>query len=101
MPTTPKRKKTTAPRITPYLWFNDNAEEAIAFYRSIFKKSKLLRVSSFEGPGPGGKVVTATFELEGQRFHALNGGPHLHFTPAISLYVRCENQKEVDYYWDR
>ncbi len=91
------------PKITPFLWFNDNAEEAVNFYTAIFKNSKILSMNRLpEGtPGPAGKVMTATFQLEGQEFMALNGGPEFKFTEAISLYVNCETQKEVDELWDK
>ncbi len=90
-------------KITPFLWFNDNAEEAINFYTSVFKNSKILSVNRLpEGtPGPAGKVLTASFELEGQEFMALNGGPDYKFNEAISFYVNCETQQEVDYFWDK
>ena len=83
--------------ITPFLWFDDQAEEAMKFYVAIFKHSKVLSVA----PGPAGKVMSATFELNGQEFMALNGGPMFSFTPAISLFVKCETQTEVDYYWEK
>lgn len=83
--------------ITPFLWFDDKAEEAMQFYVAIFKNSKVLGVS----PGPDGKVMSAMFELNGQEFMALNGGPMFTFTPAISLFVKCETQAEVDYYWEK
>jgi predicted 3-demethylubiquinone-9 3-methyltransferase (glyoxalase superfamily) len=90
-------------KITPFLWFNDNAEEAMNFYVSIFKNSKVGSVSRYgeAGPGPKGSVMSATFSLEGQEFMALNGGPHYTFTPAISLYVNCETQAEVDELWEK
>jgi predicted 3-demethylubiquinone-9 3-methyltransferase (glyoxalase superfamily) len=90
-------------KITPFLWFNDNAEEAMNFYASIFKNSKVGSVSRYGegGPGPKGSVMSATFSLEGQEFMALNGGPHYKFTPAISLYVNCETQAEVDELWEK
>jgi len=84
-------------KITPFLWFNDNAEEAINFYVSIFKNSKVGTMT----PGADGKVMSASFQLEGQEFMALNGGPHFKFTEAISLFVNCETQEEVDGLWDR
>jgi predicted 3-demethylubiquinone-9 3-methyltransferase (glyoxalase superfamily) len=89
------------PTITPFLWFDGNAEEAMNHYVSTFKNSRIVRVSRYgdAGPGPKGSVMTATFELEGQQFHALNGGPHFKFTPAISLFVDCETQEEVDALW--
>lgn len=90
-------------KITPFLWFNDNAEEAINFYVSIFKDSKIGTMTRYgdSGPGPKGALMTATFQLEGQQFMALNGGPHFKFTEAISLFVDCETQEEVDALWDR
>ena len=90
-------------KITPFLWFDTQAEEAMNHYVSIFKNSRVVEVSRYaEGsPGPAGKVMTATFELEGQQFIALNGGPEFHFTEAISLLVNCETQQEVDALWDR
>ncbi len=90
-------------KITPFLWFDDNAEEAVNFYTSIFRNSKILSLNRLpEGtPGPAGKVMTATFELEGQEFMALNGGPEYKFTEAISFFVNCETQQEVDYFWER
>lgn len=88
-------------KITPFLWFNDNAEEAMNFYVSIFKNSQILHVNRLGGAEPGaeGAVMTATFQLEGQEFMALNGGPHFKFTEAISLFVSCETQAEVDELW--
>jgi len=93
----------TKQKITPFLWFDSNAEEAMNFYVSIFKNSKILEVSRYgdAGPGPKGAVMTATFQLEGQQFIALNGGPHFKFTEAISLFVDCETQEEVNSLWDR
>jgi predicted 3-demethylubiquinone-9 3-methyltransferase (glyoxalase superfamily) len=89
-------------KITPFLWFDDKAEEAMNFYVSIFKNSKVGRVSRIKGaPGPQASVLTATFQLEGQEFMALNGGPQFSFTPAISFYVNCETQEEVDYFWEK
>jgi predicted 3-demethylubiquinone-9 3-methyltransferase (glyoxalase superfamily) len=90
-------------KITPFLWFNDNAEEAAKFYVSIFKDSKIVSMSHYgeAGPGPKGSVMGVTFQLEGQQFFALNGGPHFTFTPAISLFVSCETQEEVDVLWDK
>lgn len=90
-------------KITPFLWFNDNAEEAINFYTSIFKNSKIGSVARYgeAGPGPKGSVMTATFQLEGQEFIALNGGPHFKFTEAISFVVDCETQEEVDRFWEK
>jgi predicted 3-demethylubiquinone-9 3-methyltransferase (glyoxalase superfamily) len=90
-------------KITPFLWFNDQAEEAVNFYVSVFANARVLNMSRYGngGPGPAGQVMTATFELEGQRFMALNGGPQFTFTPAISLLVNCETQAEVDRLWDK
>lgn len=83
--------------ITPFLWFDGQAEEAMNFYLSIFPNSKVLSVM----PGPDGQAMSVSFELDGQRFHALNGGPQFSFTPAISLFVSCETQAEVDALWER
>jgi predicted 3-demethylubiquinone-9 3-methyltransferase (glyoxalase superfamily) len=90
-------------KITPFLWFDDTAEEAMTFYTSIFKNSKVVSVSRYgdAGPGPKGSVMSATFELEGQRFMALNGGPLFSFTPAISFFVNCQTQAEVDDLWEK
>jgi predicted 3-demethylubiquinone-9 3-methyltransferase (glyoxalase superfamily) len=90
-------------KITPFLWFDDKAEEAMNFYVSIFKNSKVLAVRRLGGDGPEseGTVTTVEFELEGQQFFGLNGGPHYHFTPAISLFVDCETQEEVDELWEK
>ena len=85
-------------KITPFLWFDGNAEEAVAFYASVFKNAKVgktLRMSD------GGPVITAAFELEGLSFVALNGGPQFKFTEAVSFFIDCQSQAEVDYYWDR
>ena len=89
--------------ITPFLWFNDQAEEAARFYTSVFKNSKILSVSRYSkaGPGPEGSVMTVSFRLDGQEFTALNGGPHFKFNEAVSFVVRCETQAEVDRYWGR
>jgi len=90
-------------KITTFLWFNDKAEEAMNFYVSTFKNSKVVNISrnGEGGPGPKGSVLLVTFELDGQRFQALNGGPMFSFTPAISLFVNCETQPEVDELWDK
>ena len=90
-------------KITPFLWFDNNAEEAMKFYTSIFKNSKVGRVTRYgdAGPGPKGSVMTAEFELNGQQFVALNGGPVFKFTEAISFVVNCESQQEVDYFWEK
>ncbi len=90
-------------KITPFLWFDSNAEEAMNFYVSIFKNSKVLKVTRYgeAGPGPKGTVMSATFQLKGQDFFALNGGPLFSFTPAISFFVNCETQQEVDELWEK
>jgi predicted 3-demethylubiquinone-9 3-methyltransferase (glyoxalase superfamily) len=90
-------------KITPFLWFNDQAEEAINFYISIFKNSKVVSVSRYgdAGPGPKGSVMVGKFEIEGQEFLALNGGPVYKLTPAVSFVVNCETQQEVDEYWEK
>ena len=90
-------------KIITFLWFNDQAEEAVKFYTSIFKNSKIGSVSRYgdEGPGPKGKAIVAEFQLEGQEFRALNGGPEYSFTPAISLMVDCKTQEEVDELWEK
>jgi predicted 3-demethylubiquinone-9 3-methyltransferase (glyoxalase superfamily) len=90
-------------KITPFLWFDDEAEEAANFYVSIFKKSKIVSVTRYgeAGPGPKGTVMTVAFELNGQEFVALNGGPQFEFTEAISFVVNCETQEEVDEFWEK
>ena len=90
-------------KITPFLWFDGKAEEAMNFYVSVFNNSKVVRVTRYGegGPGPKGTVMSATFELDGQQFYALNGGPQSTFTPAISLFVNCETQEEVDQLWEK
>jgi|ERR1700722_10000760 len=90
-------------KIVPFLWFDDKAEEAVNFYVSIFKNSKVGRVTRYgeAGPRPKGSVMSATFQLEGQEFFALNGGPMFKFTEAISLFVNCETQAEVDELWNK
>ena len=82
-------------KITPFLWFDGTVEAAMKMYCSVFPQSKVLNTS----PGPGGTMMSATFQLEGQQFIAFNGGPHFKFTPAISMYVNCESQAEVDDLW--
>jgi predicted 3-demethylubiquinone-9 3-methyltransferase (glyoxalase superfamily) len=91
-----------AQKITPFLWFDNQAEEAVNFYISIFANSKILQIARYgdAGPGPAGSVMTLSFQLEGQKFVALNGGPVFHFTPAISFVVDCKTQEEVDRLWD-
>ena len=90
-------------KITPFLWFDGKAEEAMNFYISIFKNSKILSVTRYgeAGPGPKGTVMTAKFALNGQEFVALNGGPQFTFTEAISFVVNCETQQEVDELWEK
>jgi len=90
-------------KITPYLWFDDNAEEAVNFYVSIFKNSKIGSVTRYgdAGPGPKGQVMIMMFEVEGLEFVALNGGPQYKFTEAISLFVNCATQAEVDDLWEK
>jgi predicted 3-demethylubiquinone-9 3-methyltransferase (glyoxalase superfamily) len=90
-------------KITPFLWFDDKAEEAMNFYVSIFKNSKVGSVTRYgdAGPGPKGTVMSATFQLDGQDFFALNGGPLFKFTEAISFFVNCETQEEVDELWEK
>jgi predicted 3-demethylubiquinone-9 3-methyltransferase (glyoxalase superfamily) len=91
------------PRITPFLWFDANAEEAVDFYISIFKNSRRLDElrNPADAPVPKGSILTISFELDGQKFTALNGGPHAKFTQAISFFVRCDSQEEIDYYWSK
>ncbi len=94
-------------KITPFLWFDSNAEEAANFYVSVFKNSKLGRISHYTKAGeqaahrPTGSVMTVEFQLAGQDFTAINGGPHFKFTEAISFVVNCETQEEVDYFWEK
>lgn len=92
-----------SPRITPFLWFDQNAEEAVEFYCSIFKNSR--RITELRNPGnaPGepGSILLLSFELDGVPFTALNGGPQYKFNPAVSFFIRCESQQEIDYYWER
>lgn len=90
-------------KITPFLWFDHQAEEAMNFYIPIFKNSKVLTVTRYgdAGPGPKGSVMTASFLLDGQEFIALNGGPAFQITPAISFVVNCETQQEVDAFWEQ
>jgi predicted 3-demethylubiquinone-9 3-methyltransferase (glyoxalase superfamily) len=90
-------------KITPFLWFDNQAEEAANFYTSIFKDSRIKSFMRYgeAGPGPNGSVMGVTFELNGQEFIALNGGPQFTFTPAISFFVHCETQDEIDYFWEK
>jgi predicted 3-demethylubiquinone-9 3-methyltransferase (glyoxalase superfamily) len=90
-----------AQKITPFLWFDDQAEKAINFYTSVFKDSKIVSINRYPGGPMEGKVLTAEFELQGQRFLAFDAGPQFKFTEAISLFVSCDSQEEVDYYWER
>ncbi len=89
------------PRITPFLWFDSNAEEAVNFYLSVFSNSRIIDVlhTNYESRLPIGSVLTIAFELDGQKFTAMNGGPNFAFTEAISMFVRCDSQAEVDFYW--
>jgi two-component system sensor histidine kinase QseC len=91
-------------KITPFLWFDGQAEEAANFYTAIFDNSRIVDVARYGEAVPdkkAGSVMTVSFELEGHRFVGLNGGPHYKFTPAISFYISCKTQEEVDYYWER
>ncbi len=90
-------------KIAPFLWFDNQAEEAMNFYVSIFRDSKIVNVMRYgeAGPGPKGSVMSATFQLNGVEFMALNGGPQPHFTPAVSFFVKCETQREVDELWEK
>ena len=99
---TPEKQPQTQ-QITPFLWFDGNAEEAVNFYTSVFKNSKIRHTARYgeTGPGPKGSVMIIEFELNGQEFTALNGGPEFKFNEAISLLVHCKTQEEVDYYWEK
>ncbi len=94
-------------RITPFLWFNDDAEEAVKLYTRVFRRSKVIRTARYDDEGarvsgrPAGSVMTIEFELEGQRFVALNGGPQFPFTEAVSFVVNCRTQAEVNHYWNK
>ncbi|MDX6717503.1 MAG: hypothetical protein QOH30_4061 [Baekduia sp.] len=90
-------------RITPSLWFDTEAEEAAAFYVSVFKTSRIVNVTHYTaaGPRPAGTVMTVEFELDGQRFIGINGGPEFTFSEAVSFQINCEDQAEVDYYWEK
>lgn len=91
------------PTITPCLWFDGKAEEAMNFYRSIFPDTEVLEVRRYgaSGPGPEGSVLSVSFRLQGQEFMGLNGGPHYSFTPAVSFFVTCDTQAEVDRFWEK
>jgi predicted 3-demethylubiquinone-9 3-methyltransferase (glyoxalase superfamily) len=91
------------PKNHPFLWFDNQAEEAAGFYVSVFPNSKILKVVRYgdAGPGPPGSAMTVEFQLEGQSFVALNGGPHFKFTEAVSFVVNCQTQEEVDVYWEK
>jgi len=105
MKSQPRLKESLAmqQKITPFLWFDNNAEEAINFYTSIFKNSKIgdIRRYGEAGPGPKGSFMTGTFEIEGQEFMALNGGPHYQFSPAVSFFIDCKTQEEIDFFWEK
>ena len=90
-------------KISPFLWFDNQAEEAAKFYTSVFKNSKIGKMTRYgeAGPGPAGSVMVAEFELEGMGFTALNGGPNFKFTEAISMSIDCKDQAEVDYFWTK
>src|SRR5687768_6501195 len=89
-------------KITPFLWFDNNAEEAVNFYTSVFKNSKVNEIRRYGEVSPGsGNVITASFTLEGQNFMALNGGPLFTFNESVSFFVNCDDQAEVDYYWNK
>ncbi|MDP9265737.1 MAG: VOC family protein [Chloroflexota bacterium] len=90
-------------KITPFLWFDGKAEEAMNFYTSVFKNSKIVSITRYEeeGPGTNGTVMSGAFQLEGQEFYALNGGPQFTFSPAISFFVNCETQQEIDELWEK
>jgi predicted 3-demethylubiquinone-9 3-methyltransferase (glyoxalase superfamily) len=90
-------------KIVPFLWFDENAEEAVNFYVSLFKNSKIESMARYgeAGPRPMGMVMTVDFQLDGQRFVALNGGPEFKFSPAVSFFVNCETQPEIDYLWEK
>ena len=94
-------------RITPFLWFDTQADEAAKFYTSVFKNSRIVRVSKYPNAGqeahhkPAGSIMTVDFEIEGQRFTAINAGPEFKFTEAVSFVVHCKNQEEIDYFWEK
>jgi predicted 3-demethylubiquinone-9 3-methyltransferase (glyoxalase superfamily) len=90
-------------KVTPFLWFDNQAEEAANFYTSIFKNSKIVKIARYgeAGPGPAGSAMTVVFQIEGQEFIGLNGGPHFKFTEAVSFSVDCKSQQEVDEFWEK
>lgn len=90
-------------KITPFLWFDNNAEEAANFYQTVFKDAKIGKTLCYgkDGPGPEGSVLTIEFELNGQKFTGINGGPMFQFTEAVSFVIHCKTQEEIDHYWDR
>lgn len=90
-------------KITPFLWFDNNLEEALDFYKSVFKSVEVFSISRYGegGPAPAGTVITASFRINGQDFMGLNGGPMFKFTEAISFFIDCKDQAEIDYYWDK
>ena len=94
---------TNVQKITPFLWYDGKAEEAVNLYTSVFKNSKIVSMSYWKegSPFPVGQVMAATFELEGQKFYAFDAGPMFKFTEAISFFVNCETQEEIDYYWNK
>jgi predicted 3-demethylubiquinone-9 3-methyltransferase (glyoxalase superfamily) len=100
---TPQRGRTSMQKITPFLWFDSEAEEAANFYVSIFPNSRVVSMQRYgkAGPGPEGSVMLVAFELEGQAFTALNGGPIYKFTPAVSFVIDCKSQGEVDHFWGK
>lgn len=102
-PARDERTEAFPQKVTTFLWFDKNAEEAVNFYVSVFKNARVVHTARYTdvGPGPKGSVMTIEFELDGQRFTALNGGPTFKFNEAISLVVHCETQEEVDYYWEK
>jgi predicted 3-demethylubiquinone-9 3-methyltransferase (glyoxalase superfamily) len=97
------KQETSAQKVTPFLWFNGNVKEAVDFYTSVFKNSKIISISPLPDgvPGRNDKVISATFEVNGLTLMALDGGPAFSFTPAISFYIHCATQEEVDYYWEK
>jgi predicted 3-demethylubiquinone-9 3-methyltransferase (glyoxalase superfamily) len=97
------RTNSSMQKITPFLWFDSNAEQAMNFYTTIFKDSKVVTVARYTGAGPGpeGSVMTVAFELAGQRFIGINGGPQFKFNESVSFVVNCDTQQEIDYYWER